>query len=95
MNGVPCRSCDGSGRARGRVRRDWRALLRSGPVLAAATFAGTVVGWSRTLPGVGGAAAVTAGLTVVAHAIWHWLPGYGVALLAAGAFGLLIDRGMQ
>ena len=58
----------------------------------AATAAGTLVRWSATVPGVGGAAAVTVGVAGLAHAIWPVLPmGYAVALVA-GVFGLRLDR---
>jgi hypothetical protein len=53
---------------------------------------GTVLGWSKTVPGVGGAAALTAGLSVLAHAAWHWVPLYAVALVVGGVFGLAMDR---
>jgi hypothetical protein len=51
-----------------------------------------IVGWSRSLPGIGGAGAVTYGLAVVAHSAWHWVPVYAVAALVGGAFALLMDR---
>jgi hypothetical protein len=92
VNGLDCRECGGRGRVRGKVRREWRLLLRSRPVLAAAAAAGTVVGWSRTVPGVGGAAAVTYGVAVTVHGVFRQVPALGVAALVAGAFGLLADR---
>jgi hypothetical protein len=53
---------------------------------------GTVLGWSRSVPGVGGAAALTAGVSVITHAAWHWVPVYAVALVVGGVFGILADR---
>jgi hypothetical protein len=53
---------------------------------------GTALGWSRTVPGVGGAAAVTYGAAVTVHAAWHWLPVYAVALVVGGVFALALDR---
>jgi hypothetical protein len=67
-------------------------MLSSGPVLAAATAAGTLVGWSRSLPGIGGAAAITYGCAVIVHGLVHQVPALGVAALVGGAFGILMDR---
>lgn len=93
INGAPCYNglCD-RGRVASRRRRfSWRKAAR-GVLDAAATPAGTLVRWSVNLPGVGGAAAVSAGSGWVAHAVWHPLPAWGVGILVAGAFGLMADR---
>lgn len=92
VNGVTCRSCGGSTRAGGRRRRwSWR---RPGHrlLLALATPVGLVVGWSRSLPGIAGAAAVTYGVSAVVHGLVHQVPELGVAALVAGGFGLMMDR---
>lgn len=92
VNGLSCRGCGGTGRAGARrARVPWRILGRRA-ALAMAGPAGMVVGWSRTLPGVGGAAALTFGTAVIAHSAWHWVPAYAVAALVGGTFGLLADR---
>lgn len=92
VNGLECRECDGTGRAGGR-RRGWSWR---GPghrlLLALATPAGLVVGWSRSLPGIAGAGGITTGTAVIVHSAWHWVPVYAVAALVGGAFGLMMDR---
>lgn len=92
INGAPCYSCDGARTSRPRRRRwSWRrTALRA--VDAAAVPAGTVVRWCRSLPGAGGAAAVSYGAGWTAHSVWHPLPLWGAVLLIAGAFGLMMDR---
>lgn len=90
INGVPCEDCDGSGR-QGRARRHrlrWPRWLL-GAADAAAVPVGVAV---RGLPGIGGAAVFTAGSAMVVHGVFHQVPVIGVALLVAGAFGLLADR---
>lgn len=92
VNGLTCRDCGGSKRAAVKRRRwTWRRLLDRAAAPAGAAV-GTVLGWSRTVPGVGGAAAFTFGVSVVAHSAWHWLPLYGVALVIGGVFALALDR---
>ena len=92
INGVECRECEGRGRAGVRHRRwTWRRLL-DGAATPAGAVVGTLLGWSRTVPGVGGAAAVTYGLAVFVHSAWHWVPVYAVVLAVGGAFGLMMDR---
>lgn len=92
VNGLSCRGCGGTGRqGASRVRVPWRIMGRRA-ALAMAGPAGLVVGWSRTLPGVGGAAALTYGTAVIANSAWHWVPAYAVAALVGGAFALLMDR---
>jgi hypothetical protein len=59
---------------------------------AAATPAGTVVGWSLKLPGVLGAGAVSYGTAAIVHGLAHAVPEFAVGLLVGGVFGLLIDR---
>jgi hypothetical protein len=89
INGLPCRDCQGTTRAV-RLPR-WKALAgrMAGP---AGVVVGRALNWSRSVPGIGGAASVTAGLSVAAHAAWRWLPVYAVALAVGGVFGLLADR---
>ena len=92
VNGVECRECRGSTRAGVKRRRwTWRGLLDRAAT-PAGVVAGTVLGWSRTVPGIGGAAAVTFGAAGAAHAIWHWLPVLYPALVIGGVFALLLDR---
>lgn len=87
INGVPC-ACQRAPRPpRG------RRLLR-GWSLKAAGWAGTLVFWSRSVPGVAGAAGVTLGLAMIVHAAWHWIPAVYVAALVGGVFGLLADRNL-
>ena len=62
--------------------------------LTLAAPAGTVVGWSVNLPGIGGAAAVSWGLADVAHSLIPVVPVLGVLAVVAGVFGLMIDRRM-
>jgi hypothetical protein len=87
INGLPCRSCKGARRAVARPRR-----LLHGWGLAAASAAGTVVRWSRSVPGIAGAAGVTIGAAMITHSIWHWIPLLAPALAVGGVFGLLMDR---
>jgi hypothetical protein len=87
INGLPCRSCKGQRRTVARPRR----FLR-GWGLAAAGAAGTVVRWSRSVPGVAGAAGVTIGAAMITHAIWSQIPLLAAALVVGGVFGLLMDR---
>ena len=87
INGLPCRSCKGQRRTPPRPRR-----LLHGWGLAAASAAGTVVRWSRSVPGVAGAAGVTMGAAMITHAIWPAVPLLAVALAVGGVFGLLMDR---
>jgi len=94
INGVPCQDCDGTGRQpTARPRWHWlRGRLRGrlrGVADAAAVPAGLAV---RGLPGIGGAAVFTAGSAMVVHGVFHQVPTIGVALLVAGAFGLIADR---
>lgn len=92
VNGLVCRECGGSRRVRPRRRSlGWKRLLDRAAAPAGAA-AGTVLGWSRTVPGVGGAAAFTFGAAGAAHAVWHWLPMLYPALVIAGVFGLMMDR---
>lgn len=92
VNGVTCRECGGSTRAgRGRRRWDWRKPGHR-LLLALATPAGLVVGWSRSLPGIAGAGGITYGAAVLAHSAWHWVPALAVAALVGGGFGLMMDR---
>jgi len=58
----------------------------------AATPAGTLVRWSASLPGIGGAAAVSYGVAAVVHGVFGQVPELGAALIVAGVFGLLADR---
>jgi hypothetical protein len=58
----------------------------------AGVVVGTLLGWSKTVPGIGGAGALTFGVAVAAHSAWHWLPAYAVAAVVGGAFGLVWDR---
>lgn len=95
VNGLECRECGGSTRLTPPRRRRWRRrLLRVAD--AAATPAGTVVGWSlaslSSLPGVLGAAGVSCGSAVVVHSVFGQVPELPVGLLVAGVFGLLLDR---
>jgi hypothetical protein len=60
--------------------------------LRAAAAAGTVVHWSASLPGIGGAAAVTVGVSMIVHGVFRQVPELGAAALVAGVFGLLADR---
>lgn len=98
INGVFCRACDGSGRMPALVRMS--GLRKAARVwsLKAADVAGKVTGralaWSATLPGIGGAAAVSLGAAMVAHGVWRALPEWGVGLLVAGVFGIMADRHM-
>ena len=85
VNGVPCRSCDGKGRAGRRVRLPWRMTGRKA-LLAAAGAAGTAVGWSRLAPSLAGAAMVSLGASMV------YLPA-GVIL--GGGFLLWIGTELQ
>jgi hypothetical protein len=88
INGLPCRSCKDQRRAPlGRPRR-----VLHGLGLAAAGAAGTVVRWSRSVPGVAGAAGVTIGAAMITHAIWSQIPLLAAALVVGGVFGLLMDR---
>ena len=92
INGVECRECAGSSRAGVRLRRQsWRRLLDRAATPAGVAV-GTLLGWSKTVPGIGGAAALTFGVSVIGHAIWHWVPAYAVAAVVGGAFGLMMDR---
>lgn len=92
VNGLVCRECGGSKRVRPRRRPlSWKRLAGRLATPAGA-LAGRALNWSRTVPGVGGAAAFTSGVSVVAHSAWHWLPVYGVALVIGGVFGLAMDR---
>lgn len=91
MNGVPCRECGGSTRARGRRRMGWR-VLAGRLATPAGVVVGTLLNWSRTVPGVGGAAGVAYGIAAVAHGLVPRIPELGAGLLIAGVFGLLIDR---
>lgn len=59
--------------------------------LGLATASGTLV---RGVPGVGGAAAVTAGVAMIVHGVFGQVPAAGVALAVGGVFGLMIDRGL-
>ena len=59
---------------------------------SAAVPAGTVVRWSMSIPGIGGAAAVSYGAAAVVHGVFGQVPELGAGLLAAGIFGLLADR---
>lgn len=94
INGVPCRDCGGTGRVRAaqRLRGSLRALARSGPALAAAGAAGTLVRWSASVPGVAGAAGVTIGAAMIIHGVFGQVPELGAALAVGGVFGLLMDR---
>jgi hypothetical protein len=85
VNGVPCRGCSGR-------RVQARRQLLPGLIGSLATAAGTAVRWSLTLPGLLGAAGVSYGAGVVVHSVFHQVPVLGVAVLAAGAFGLALDR---
>lgn len=69
-----------------RVPFRWRALLRSKPALAAATAAGTLVGWSRVAPSLAGAAMVSTAAAMV------YVPA-GVAI--GGGFLLWIGTELQ
>lgn len=87
INGLPCRSCKGGRRppaVRRRFGRGWG--------LAAASAAGTVVRWSRSVPGVAGAAGVTIGAAMITHSVWPRVPLLAAALAVGGVFGLLMDR---
>lgn len=88
INGLPCRSCKGQRRTG--LPRPRRLLHGWG--LAAAAAAGTVVRWSRSVPGVAGAAGVTIGAAMITHAVWPRIPLLAAALAVGGAFGLLADR---
>jgi fatty acid desaturase len=94
---VPCRGCGGKGRtaARRRARGTWRAALARWADAAAApagAFVGTLMRWSATVPGIAGAAALTWGVAMVVHGVFHQVPSLGAALVVGGVFGLLADR---
>jgi len=98
INGLPCRVCHGSGRQAAAQLAGWRAAARRWSLAvagSAATAAGRAVRWSATLPGLAGAAAVSFGVAMVAHGVWHALPETGVGLLAGGIFALAADRHLQ
>jgi hypothetical protein len=90
VNGVPCRACKGNGRTG--AKRPRRRLLATRPALAAASAAGTLVRWSRSVPGVAGAGCVTLGAAMIVHAAWPWIPESAPLLAVGGVFGLLADR---
>jgi hypothetical protein len=92
VNGVECRDCGGSSRAGVRIRRWGLRKLAHKLATPAGRRVGVALNWSKTVPGIGGAAALTFGVSVIGHAIWHWVPAYAVAAILAGTFGLLIDR---
>jgi predicted phage tail protein len=48
--------------------------------------------WSATVPGIAGAAALTWGVAMVVHGVFHQVPSLGAALVVGGVFGLLADR---
>ena len=88
INGLPCRSCKGQRRAPLARPRRWV----HGWGLAAASAAGTVVRWSRSVPGVAGAAGVTIGAAMITHSVWPRVPLLAAALVVGGVFGLLMDK---
>ena len=92
VNGLPCRECGGRGRQRRPlVRAAWRGLLHRWS-LAAAGAAGTAVRLSATIPGIGGAVAVSVGAALVVHGLLSQVPALGVGVLVGGVFALLVDR---
>lgn len=95
VNGLTCRSCNGSTRAgvpKPSRLLAWLAGLPGAGASAAGTAAGTALRWSASLPGVLGAAGVSYGLAAVVHGVFGQVPELAVAALAAGAFLLALDR---
>ena len=91
INGAECYGCHGARFVRRRRRWSLRKSARRA-LEAVATPAGYVVGSLTSLPGIGGAGSLAYGTAWVAHDVWHPLPLWGVFMVAAGAFGLLLDR---
>ena len=63
-----------------------------GRARAAGYLTGAALRLLPSLPGVGGAAAMTTGSAVIVHDVFRQVPALAVAALVAGAFGLLRDR---
>ena len=73
-------------------RPAWPGRALAAVALAAGKMTGRVLGLAPSVPGVSGAALVTAGAAMVVHAVFRQVPELGVAAAVAGMFLLLLDR---